>query len=59
VKKGLQSGHVAGPQGVQGALDFVFAQPGVSSVIVGTIDPGHLRQNVEAVEAAIATASAR
>jgi len=45
---------VAGPKDVQAALDFVFAQPGISSVIVGTIDPGHLRQNVAAVQAAIA-----
>jgi len=56
VKKGLQSGRVAGLDGVQAALDFVFAQAGVSSVIVGTIDPGHLRQNAAAVEAAIAGA---
>jgi len=57
VKKGLQSGHVAGPQGVQAALDFIFAQSGVSSVIVGTIDPHHLRQNAAAV--ALATQGSR
>ena len=56
VKKGLQSGRVAGSLGVQAALDFLFAQRGVSSVIVGTIDPGHLRQNVVAAEPAIARA---
>ena len=56
VKKGLRSGRVAGPEGVRAALDFVFAQPGVSSVIVGTIDPGHLRENAAAVDAAIARA---
>jgi aryl-alcohol dehydrogenase-like predicted oxidoreductase len=53
VKKGLQSGHVAGTRGVEAALRFVFAQQGVSSVVVGTIDPDHLRQNAAAVEAAV------
>lgn len=47
VKKGLMSGHVSGPDGVRRAFAHVFAQPGVSSMIVGTIDPGHLRANAE------------
>ncbi len=47
IKKGLQSGHVAGQHDVKDAMKFVFDQPGVSSMIVGTIDPRHLRSNVE------------
>ena len=47
IKKGLQSGHA---QRVREALQFVFAQPSVDSVIVGTINPSHLRDNVAATE---------
>ncbi len=50
VKKGLQSGHVPGVEGVRAAMRHVFSLPGVSSMIVGTINPDHLRQNVEIVE---------
>ncbi len=52
IKKGLQSGHAdsaAGGGGVEAALRFVFDQPAVHSVIVGTINPQHLRANVELV----------
>lgn len=58
VKKALQSGHAdtaAGGGGVENALRFVLEQRGVSSVIIGTIDPQHLRDNVQAVEQALAT----
>lgn len=51
IKKGLQSGHVGGPEAVIEAMRFVFSQPGVSSMIVGTINPEHLRQNVASAEA--------
>lgn len=50
VKKGLQSGHAdktAGGAGVEKAIEFIFSHAGVSSVIVGTINPAHLRQNVD------------
>ena len=53
IKKGLQSGHAdaaVGGGGVEAALRFVFAQPAVHSVIVGTINPQHLRDNVELVQ---------
>ncbi len=53
VKKGLASGRVSGAEGVRRALEFVFAQPGVSSLIVGTIDPAHLRQNCALAEAVL------
>lgn len=49
IKKGLQSGHVNGAAGVQQSMEFVFSQPGVSSMIVGTINQEHLRSNVDAV----------
>ena len=52
IKKGLQSGHVdaaAGGSGVEQALRFVFTQP-VHSVVVGTINPEHLKQNVAIIE---------
>lgn len=52
IKKGLQSGHAdrsAGGSGVEKAFEYIFDHPGVSSVIVGTINPQHLKQNVEIV----------
>jgi aryl-alcohol dehydrogenase-like predicted oxidoreductase len=54
IKKGLQSGHVdsaVGGSGVAGALNFLFEQRVVHSVIVGTINPAHLRTNAEIVSA--------
>jgi len=53
IKKALQSGQLRGEHGVADALRFVFSQPGVSSVIIGTIDADHLRYNVAAAEAAL------
>ncbi len=53
IKKGLQSGHISGPEGVHEAMDFIFSQPGVSGLIVGTIEPQHLRANVAALEAVL------
>ena len=53
VKKGLRSGHVSGPEGVRASMAHVFSLPGVSAMIVGTINPDHLRQNVETVEAVL------
>jgi aryl-alcohol dehydrogenase-like predicted oxidoreductase len=56
IKKGLQSGHAdaaAGGSGVEQALRFVFAQP-VHSVVVGTINPQHLKHNVAVVERVLA-----
>lgn len=47
IKKGLQSGHVNGPDGVARSMEYVFSQPGVSSMIVGTINPRHLQDNVK------------
>ena len=44
IKKGLQSGHASN---VEDAFGHVLGQPGVSSMIVGTINPKHLRENSE------------
>lgn len=46
IKKAFASGHIADPAA---ALRFAAGHPGVSSVIVGTIDPHHLRANVAAL----------
>ena len=49
VKKALNSGHIAHePGGNELALEFVLSKAGVSSVIVGTINPFHLRSNAHA-----------
>jgi aryl-alcohol dehydrogenase-like predicted oxidoreductase len=53
IKKGLSSGHLAGAHAVEEAFRFIFGQPGVSSIIVGTINPAHLRDNVAAAEVAL------
>lgn len=53
VKKGLMSGHVDVADGAERAIRFVLDHPAVSSMIVGTIDPQHLAENVAAVEAAL------
>ncbi|HID48687.1 MAG TPA: aldo/keto reductase, partial [Chromatiales bacterium] len=53
VKKGLMSGHAdaaAGGGGIEAAMEYVFGTPGVSSLITGTINPRHLRDNVAIVE---------
>lgn len=45
IKKAFASGHIGDPAQ---ALRFVLRQPSVTSVIVGTINPQHLQQNVAA-----------
>lgn len=52
IKKALASGHLVpgddatADDPVQASFNFVFAHPGVSSAVIGTINPGHLRDNV-------------
>lgn len=51
LKKALASGHICNQQHqdpVQASFDFIFAHPGVTSAIVGTINPTHLTANVQA-----------
>jgi aryl-alcohol dehydrogenase-like predicted oxidoreductase len=44
IKKALASGHLTD---VQTAMQFIFREPGVTSVIVGTLNQAHLVQNCE------------
>ncbi len=53
IKKGLQSGHVSGPEGVARSMEYVFSQPGVSSMIVGTINPQHLQDDVKIFDSVV------
>lgn len=56
IKKGLLSGHLdqtAESDPVLASLRLIYAEPGVSSVVVGTLDSAHLRANVAAVERAL------
>jgi len=58
IKKALASGHLClgdEQDPVQASFDFIFAHPGVSSAIIGTINPLHLRSNALAVEKALGT----
>ncbi len=45
IKKALASGHVASPDE---AIKFALSHQGVGSLIVGTINPEHLKDNVKA-----------
>ena len=52
IKKGLQSGHAdsaSGGTGVESAFKHILGLPGVSSMIVGTINKQHLRDNAAIV----------
>lgn len=53
IKKGLQSGHAdsaTGGGGVNAAFKHILRLPGVSSMIVGTINQLHLKANVTIVD---------
>lgn len=50
IKKGLMSGHLRGVNAIEASMSHVFSQPGVSSMIVGTINPRHLAQNISILE---------
>jgi len=55
IKKAFDSGHIArGEEESRLALEFALTRAGVSSVIVGTINPHHLQSNVENAVAALA-----
>lgn len=55
VKKGLMSGHVQDPTRdlVAESLALILREPALHSVIVGTLNPEHLRQNVEKARLAL------
>lgn len=60
IKKALGSGHLAKNAAdtdiVQANFDFIFAEAAVSSIIVGTINPAHLQDNVAKAERALSKA---
>lgn len=56
IKKALASGHlnqIPGENPVAASLQFIFAEPGVSSVVIGTINPDHLQENATALTVAL------
>ena len=56
VKKPFDSGRFGGQnKGFQAAecLEFVLSHPGVSSVLIGTGNPGHLAENIKSALAAV------
>lgn len=58
IKKALASGHAATSQSkdpVQQSFEMIFGHKGVSSAIVGTINPQHLKDNITKAKAALAT----
>jgi aryl-alcohol dehydrogenase-like predicted oxidoreductase len=60
VKKALASGHAClapGSDPLRASFELIFAHPGVSSAIIGTINPQHLADNV-AMARAVLTARA-
>ncbi|MCO6056436.1 aldo/keto reductase [Pseudomonas sp. MOB-449] len=56
IKKGLASGHAcldAGVDPVRASFELIFGHPGVTSAIIGTINPLHLSHNVATAAAVI------
>jgi len=52
IKKGLASGHLEKfntKNPIQTAMEFIFEPKGVTAVVVGSINPQHLQDNVRAV----------
>jgi len=52
IKKALASGHLT-PDSAQDNFDLIYANQAVSSVIIGTINPKHLEDNVAKVALAL------
>lgn len=56
IKKALASGHLdkfSSEDPVATSMQFIFKEPGVSSVILGTLNKEHLRHNVRMAERAL------
>lgn len=52
IKKALASGHIdklSGEDPVKASMDFIFAEKGVTSVIMGTLNKNHLEHNVRCI----------
>ncbi len=57
IKKALQSGwfkQTLGRDPLLDTLNFVYSEPGISSVVIGTLNPAHLRANAVEVERVLA-----
>ena len=53
IKKAFASGHLQqlpGENPIQHAMNFIFQQPGATSIILGTINPNHLQENIQIAE---------
>lgn len=53
LKKALASGHICDTpetDPIKASFDFIFAHPAVTSAIIGTINPTHLRANIKTAE---------
>ncbi len=71
IKKALNSGHSlqhpqtdsnalpSGHDPVRASMEFIFARPGICSIIVGSINPDHLRQNIQTAIDVSSNAAAR
>ncbi len=46
IKKAFASGYVCSPAAIQETFEKIYSFPAVSSVIVGTTNPKHLRENI-------------
>ncbi|WP_163835509.1 aldo/keto reductase [Spartinivicinus ruber] len=56
IKKALASGHICSEtydDPVQASMDFIFAHSGVTSIILGTINPEHMSHNVKCAQHAL------
>lgn len=49
VKKPFASGHLLASTNVRESLAFILKEPGVTSVIMGTINPIHLKENASSI----------
>lgn len=52
IKKALASGHlekISNQDPVRAAMNFIFQEPGVSSVILGTLNKDHLKHNIDCI----------
>ncbi|NQY25704.1 MAG: aldo/keto reductase [Piscirickettsiaceae bacterium] len=54
IKKALASGHLT-PDSAQENFNLIYSNPAVSSIIIGTINPKHLKDNVAKVSIALST----
>lgn len=57
IKKALHSGHFAessDPDPLEASLRFVYAERGASSVVIGTLNPTHLRANAQVAKRVLA-----